>query len=381
MTLDNDAALGLLLLGGGVGAVGALGALAWRLRRTPGSMPTSAPPGPTTSPAPNSLAAATWVHPVPTINGRPAVVSSPFRAHDAANGTAKQHLGVDLMYRRADARDLIAAFPVGTAGGTAQFFMPEAMPVLAAADGVVAFAASTGVGNTVIVGHGNGSATYYTHLATLTARVGSWVRAGDPIGTIGASPRDPERLRHLHFELWLGGRRTGAIDPAPHLATWARRTIAWSPSAASPTLPTTPTSATTASASPAIARNGSLSPYRSVGAPGEPYPNWVRDLRGASGVYVIREIDGPIVYVGSSVGKLYATLTRHLQQWRRYKGYWRGQFAEGADPGLTYRRGAVEVAIKLTSPDDAHDEELRAIRRLHPRDNQLGQPELEAAPF
>ena len=67
--------------------------------------------------------------------------------------------------------------------------------------------------------------------------------------------------------------------------------------------------------------------------------------------------------------------------WRRYKGFWRGQYSEGADPGLTYKRHTVEVAIKLTAPDDAHDEELRTIHRLRPRDNQLGQPVLEDAPF
>ena len=132
-------------------------------------------------------------------------------------------------------------------------------------------------------------------------------------------------------------------------------------------------------------RNASLSSYRTVGERGAPYPEWVRKLRGESGVYVIREIGGAIVYVGSSVGRLYETLTRHFQSWRRYKGFWRGQFAEGSDPGLTYPRDRMEVAFKTTSPDDARDEELRTIRRLQPRDNQIGQPdiepELEAAPF
>jgi hypothetical protein len=100
---------------------------------------------------------------------------------------------------------------------------------------------------------------------------------------------------------------------------------------------------------------------------------------------VIREIGGPIVYVGSSIRRLYETLTRHFQAWRRYKGFWRGQYAEGADPGLTYKRGDVEVAVKVTKSDDAHEEELRMIQRLAPRDNQLGQStdesELEDAPF
>jgi hypothetical protein len=201
---------------------------------------------------------------------------------------------------------------------------------------------------------------------------GASVAAGQPIGTIGASPEDVAHLRHLHFELWKGATRSGAIDPAPYLAAWSRVSVAWSPTS-------------TLVASAPTPRNGTLSPYRPLGERGAPYPAWVRNLRGESGVYVIRELDGPIVYVGSSVGRLYETLTRHFQTWRRYKGFWRGQFAEGADPGLTYPRGRVEVAIKKTTPEDAHEEELRMIRRLQPRDNQLGQPdlqpELEEAPF
>lgn len=122
--------------------------------------------------------------------------------------------------------------------------------------------------------------------------------------------------------------------------------------------------------------------YRPIGASGEPYPSWVRELKGEAGVYMIRDAGShEILYVGSSSSRLYDTLTRHFQQWRRYKGYWRGQYAEGHDPGLTYNRARVEVAVKLTSPADALDEEARMIRRLTPRDNILGQAELEDAPF
>jgi hypothetical protein len=129
--------------------------------------------------------------------------------------------------------------------------------------------------------------------------------------------------------------------------------------------------------------NASLS-YRPVGSRGEPYPAWLRALRGESGIYVIRDRSSrEIVYVGeSSAGRLYETLTRHLQGWRRWKGFWRGQYAEGHDPGLTYPRSSVEVAVRVTSPADALDEEARLIRRLRPRDNLLGQPvEEEAVPF
>ncbi|MCA9675603.1 MAG: peptidoglycan DD-metalloendopeptidase family protein [Myxococcales bacterium] len=132
-------------------------------------------------------------------------------------------------------------------------------------------------------------------------------------------------------------------------------------------------------------RNRSTSlTYRSVGSPGEPYPSWLRALRGNSGVYIIRDRSTrEIVYVGeSSTGRLFETLTRHLQSWRRWKGYWRGQYAEGHDPGLTYPRDSVEVAVRATAPADALDEEARLIRRLRPRDNLIGQPaDEEAVPF
>jgi hypothetical protein len=352
MNLADDNTLGLVVLGGGVVAASAL---AWR------AAPRRADPSTEGSPV--------WAYPVPSLDDRLAVVSNPFRARVSDDGKATQHLGVDLMYRRRDARDLIAVFPPGTAGGTQMFFMPEDVQALSASAGAVTFASATPVGNSVIVRHANGWATYYAHLATLAVRKGASVVAGQTLGTIGASPQDAANLRHLHFELWKGATRSGAVDPAPYLAAWSRVSVAWSPSTLVASAP----------------RNGSLSSYRPVGDRGEPYPAWVRGLRGESGVYVIREIDGPIVYVGSSVGRLYETLTRHFQTWRRYKGFWRGQFAEGADPGLTYARSAVEVAIKTTTPADAHEEELRMIRRLQPRDNQLGQPELqpelEVAPF
>jgi hypothetical protein len=179
MNADAENTLGLMLLGGSVVAASTLALRASHDR------------GAVTRPA--------WVHPVPSLDkgGRLAVVSNDYRARISDNDSAREHLGVDLMYRRNDARDLIAAFPVGTAGGTPLFFMPENIPALAASAGVVTFAGATTVGNTVIVRHPNGWATYYTHLATLSVRQGSTVAAGQMIGTIGASPEDAAHLRHL----------------------------------------------------------------------------------------------------------------------------------------------------------------------------------------
>ena len=74
-----------------------------------------------------------------------------------------------------------------------------------------------------------------------------------------------------------------------------------------------------------------------------------------------------------------ASAPRPHFHWRRWKGYWKGQYGEGHDPGLTYDRGSVEVAVRLTSPSNSLDEEMRLIARLKPRDNLIGQPARRSA--
>jgi hypothetical protein len=68
-----------------------------------------------------------------------------------------------------------------------------------------------------------------------------------------------------------------------------------------------------------------------------------------------------------------ASAPRPHFHWRRWKGFWKGQYGEGADPGLTYARDSVEVAVRVTSASSALDHEMKLIARLAPRDNQIGQ--------
>jgi hypothetical protein len=299
-----------------------------------------------------------WVWPLPAWNGRAPMISDGF---DSPRPGYPRHGGVDLMYPRL-ATD---SYRPGSSNGSKAFVMPDGTKVLAAADGVVWSALRTPQGFAVVIQHAKPYATFYTHLEQLfvarTARGSSneRVRAGQPIGIVGASPLDAEHLKHLHFELWNGGAKD-KLDPALAMRSW--RVVSE---------PTTTL----------VARNASLT-YRPLGDRGEPYPQWVRDLKEKSGAYIIRDREShEIVYVGSSQGSLYETLTRHFQQWRRFKGFWRGQYAEGHDPGLTYDRNAVEVAVRITRRNDALDEESRLIQRLRPRDNILGQPAEEAVPF
>jgi hypothetical protein len=285
---------------------------------------------------------------VPRYQGRQPVISDGF---DSPRPGLPRHGGVDIMFARVPSDP----FKPKTPNGSTHFVMPDDHVAVAASDGVVWSAAPTPRGFPVVIDHGPRKvATFYAHLEkllvapTAPGKGGERVRAGQPIGIIGASPLDPEHLKHLHFEIWLGGP-SDRIDPDPVMRSWD----------------------TLADPNVLVARNASLV-YRPIGASGEPYPGWVRALKGKSGVYVIREIGGDIVYVGSSTRRLYDTLTRHLQQWRRWKGFWKGHYGEGHDPGLTYARDSVEVAVRLTSPSEALDEELRLIARLRPRDNLLG---------
>ena len=295
-----------------------------------------------------------WVWPVARWNGRPPVISDGF---DSPRPGVPRHGGVDIMF----ARVVSDPFKPGTPNGSKLHVMPDDVVAVAASDGVVWSASKTPQGFAVVIDHNPAKvATFYTHLEKLTANAGERVRAGQPIGVIGASPLDGEHLKHLHFELWLGGP-SDRVDPATLMRSWE----------------------VVADPSTLVARNAGFT-YRPIGASGEAYPDWIRALDGKAGVYVIRDAKSrEIVYVGSSAGRLYDTLTRHFQTWRRWKGFWRGQYGEGHDPGLTYPRASVEVAIRLTKPSKSLDEETRLIRRLKPRDNVIGQTDRveEAVPF
>ena len=59
-------------------------------------------------------------------------------------------------------------------------------------------------------------------------------------------------------------------------------------------------------------------PFAGVGDHyGQRYPDWIRGLKTANGVYLIRDRHtGDIVYIGESHSeRLYGTLTRHFQAW------------------------------------------------------------------
>ena len=87
---------------------------------------------------------------------------------------------------------------------------PAGTPIYASASGVVTKAgyerggAGTGYGNSLIIDHGNGYSTLYSHCLSLTVSAGQAVSQGQLIGYVGSTGRSTGN--HCHFEIRLNGR-------------------------------------------------------------------------------------------------------------------------------------------------------------------------------
>jgi murein DD-endopeptidase MepM/ murein hydrolase activator NlpD len=84
------------------------------------------------------------------------------------------------------------------------FMSEEGTPILAAAGGVVVFAARhPQYGNMVEIDHGNDLVTRYAHASKILAKVGDVVLRGSKIAEVGSTGRSTGT--HLHFEVRLRG--------------------------------------------------------------------------------------------------------------------------------------------------------------------------------
>lgn len=99
---------------------------------------------------------------------------------DPINGAPSWHQGVDIS-------------------------APHGTPVVSTAEGHVASAGwMTGLGNTVVITHGNGMVTLYGHLSKMLVVPGQKVKRWDRIGLVGSSGRATGN--HCHYEVHVGGR-------------------------------------------------------------------------------------------------------------------------------------------------------------------------------
>jgi murein DD-endopeptidase MepM/ murein hydrolase activator NlpD len=115
------------------------------------------------------------------------IVTGVYGSQRVLNGKPRRpHFGLDV------------AAPVGT-------------PIRASTDGIVALAEADlyYTGGTVMLDHGHGLTSVYSHLASVTVKVGQLLRRGDILGTLGGTGRATGP--HLDWRLnWFKQR----LDPA-----------------------------------------------------------------------------------------------------------------------------------------------------------------------
>jgi murein DD-endopeptidase MepM/ murein hydrolase activator NlpD len=92
---------------------------------------------------------------------------------------------------------------------------PQGTQVFAAADGVVESVAarsslSPGYGREVIIDHGFGFKTRYSHLSQVLVRPGQKVSRWDVIGLVGQTGRATGP--HLHYEVLVNGLPVNPLD-------------------------------------------------------------------------------------------------------------------------------------------------------------------------
>ncbi len=99
---------------------------------------------------------------------------------------------------------------------------------------------------------------------------------------------------------------------------------------------------------------------------GRSVAEWVKGLKGRSGVYLIRErgFFGAVLYIGEShTGRLYSTLLRHFQRWK------------GPTAGPTFPVSKVEVAVVRMPAGKAVETQNALIAEYSPTLNVAEKPQ------
>lgn len=92
-------------------------------------------------------------------------------------------------------------------------FAPRGTPIVAASSGWVTSVGQNSLGGNVIWvwDMSRGVRVYYAHLQQQLVRTGTFVHAGDTLGTVGNTGNASTTAPHLHFGIYARGE--GAIDP------------------------------------------------------------------------------------------------------------------------------------------------------------------------
>ena len=91
---------------------------------------------------------------------------------------------------------------------------PKGTSIYASKAGVVKTVKHTSdYGKYIVIDHGDGFQTLYSHCSEMIVSVGESVVAGQTIAYIGRTGNASGN--HLHFEIWKNGTR---VNPAPYLS-------------------------------------------------------------------------------------------------------------------------------------------------------------------
>ena len=122
--------------------------------------------------------------------------------------TTDAHDGTDFRLRRF--QDLDRGVEVVAAAAGTVLRVRDNMPDISVKEASAPLAPDRLAGNAVVIGHGNGWETQYSHLGRGSVRVtpGQSVSAGTALGVIGLSGNT--EFPHLHFEVRRHGK---AVDP------------------------------------------------------------------------------------------------------------------------------------------------------------------------
>ncbi|MCM1078312.1 MAG: M23 family metallopeptidase [Bacteroidales bacterium] len=97
-------------------------------------------------------------------------------------------------------------------------------PVFAAFDGQVVLSGTHyGYGLCIIIRHGNGMETLYSHQSMNQVKAGDWVKAGQQIGIVGRTGR--ATTEHCHFECRINGRPFNSAKIFDHASNALRKVI------------------------------------------------------------------------------------------------------------------------------------------------------------
>jgi murein DD-endopeptidase MepM/ murein hydrolase activator NlpD len=106
----------------------------------------------------------------------------------------------------------------GRVHGAVDIVTEKDTPIAVTADGIVSVAANGGAkfkgyGKTVIVDHGNGVHTLYSHCNTILVKMGQKVKRGEFIATVGRT--GSATTDHVHFEVRVSGKKVDPLNFLP----------------------------------------------------------------------------------------------------------------------------------------------------------------------